>query len=109
MPSSSEIKQWLVDQFDSKGTPTKAGEWKRVKKHKDTEGRVRRVFQHPVLGDVAVVETDRGLELDSPTPGVPAQVSRFTRPSWSPSQTQAAQRLMGAVRDGQVVEERFFY
>ena len=102
MPSSSEIKQWLVDHFHVSGTPTKAGDWRRVKKHKDAQGRVRRVFQHPVLGDVAVVETDGGLELDSPNPNTTTPASRFTRPSWSASQTQAAKRLMDTLRDGQL-------
>lgn len=112
MPSSNEIKQWLVEQFESQGTLTRKRDWKRTKKHKDDQGRVRRVFTHPALGDVAVVETIDGLALDaapppgnSDAPGALEKSTGFTRPTWTHAQIQAAGRLMDALRDGDLDPE----
>lgn len=105
MPSSQDIKAWLVERFSAQGRPSLERDWRRTKKHKDAEGRVRRVFEHPALGTVAVLETPEGLALDGPSAPSAALSSAFTCPTWSPTSVAAAERLMAAMRAGEVHSE----
>lgn len=63
---TSKIKTRLIEHFKAQGLSTHEGQWKRMSKKKDDQGRVVREFSGEGIGVVQVTEVDGDLAISAP-------------------------------------------
>lgn len=99
MASSDLIKAWLVDQYQAHGVVTSPRDWKRLSKEKDAQGRSLRMFTHPLVGSVSVVEIPGGFAFATAAGPAQPSVSEFHAPAFSPRSLVLARELLDEMRD----------
>lgn len=108
MASSDLIKAWLVDQYQAQRVVTSAKGWRRMSKEKDAQGRALRVFAHPLVGSVSVVEIPGGFAFATATAPVSPALSLFHAPLFSPRSIALARELVKEMLDPNLEDSSAF-
>lgn len=95
--SSSNIKTWLVEQFQKQGYQSTEKEWKRRSKSKNMSQEEVRVFEHPTLGPHTIIENSDGeYRFQTSQTVLPSnfQDDSYTAPDISPEDIKSSRKLL---------------